>query len=204
MPCVFGWLAHCERLSRLGLHVQTGTRMTTHERLAAVGPLLGGRVRSLTPINAQLPPTRGAAARAVNTLGACYPHLEVLLLRVDDNVAKEVSQCLLQAVPALALFCPALREVRVGELGGESAVQMQRQPGGGVAAIKFVGSCFDYGMRLYQQLICGACVAGSTFCDVCGRFVLTSGALATCGTALPVPMAQCFSGTLVPACCAPQ
>ena len=56
---------------------------------------------------------------------------------------------MLQAVPALAPLCPALREVRVDTGVCDSAVevdrnavQLQRHPDGGVAAAKFVGNFF--------------------------------------------------------------
>ena len=121
--------------------------MSVHNLLAAVGPAVGGRLRSLTLRHAQLPRTADSAAGAMQTLGARYPHLEVLSLRVpfrmDASAAKALSRMLLQAVPALPPLCPALLEVRVDVRADCNAVQLQWHPDGGVAAVKFVGSCFD-------------------------------------------------------------
>ena len=142
---VFGWLAHCERLSHLVLQISTKTRMSALELLARAGAVVGARLRSLTLNFAQPPRTAAAVAKAMQILGACYPHLEVLELglpfhlMINAGAAKLLSRQFLLAVPALAPQCAALREVRVDS----NAVQLQRHPDGGVAAHKCIGSCFD-------------------------------------------------------------
>ena len=141
VPCVFGWLAHCKRLSHLVLRVRAC--MSTHDLLAAVGAAAGGRLLSLTLDDVELPQTRDAAARAMQALVACYPRLEVLTLWPEivyqDSAAQALSRELLLAVPAVAPLCPALGKVRVKQ----NAVQLQRHPGGRFAAAKFVGSCLE-------------------------------------------------------------
>ena len=113
---VCGWLAPCKRLMHLELKVG-GTTMPALELLAAVGAAVGGRLLTSTLYNVELLPTRDAAARALYTLVACYPHLEVLTLwedwKMEESAAEALARELLAAAPVVAPFCPALRKVRV-------------------------------------------------------------------------------------------
>lgn len=98
---------------------------------AAVGAAVGGRLQSLDLIRAEPPATDAAAARALHTLAACYPHLQALTLHMSkgigmsDGGAEALLRSLLQPGPTLAALCPALKQV---------VVQLQRggdkDPGG--------------------------------------------------------------------------
>ena len=114
---VCGWLGPCERLSHLGLTVR-GTSVPAHELLAAVQAGCG-RLRAFTIRLVEPPPTRDAAARALYTLVACYPQLEMLSLElsvprgIGTSTADALSQELLGAAGVVAPLCPALGEVGV-------------------------------------------------------------------------------------------
>ena len=71
VACVFDWLARCKRLLHLKLDISPEAHMSAHGLLAAVGTVVGGRLRSLTINHAKLPLTADAAARAMHTLVAC-------------------------------------------------------------------------------------------------------------------------------------
>mgnify|MGYP001810804208 CR=1 FL=1 len=129
--CVCEWLGHCVRLSNLKETVR-GATVPALEAMVVAGAAAGGRLRTLIVGNIQLPPTRDAVARAMYTLMACYPHLEVLTLQLcalwewGASSAVEVlsSRQLLAAVPLVAPLCPALRKVRIC-LPGEEATWLR-------------------------------------------------------------------------------
>ena len=135
-------LASCQRLAHLDL--TAAPDVSSLQLLAAVGAAVGDRLRYLNFTYTSLPPTPGAAVRALHTLVACYPHLEVLSLgmpfEMEASAAIALSRELLQAVPELAApLCPALRKVRVDN----NTARLQRHSDGRVVATSFVGSFFD-------------------------------------------------------------
>ena len=111
------WLHHCHRLSHLELSVLRS--VSARKLLAAVAAAVGGRLRTLTLCDVQLPPTRDAAARDMCMLVGRYPCLEVLTLRLcapykmEGSTANALSRGYLLAAPAVAALCPVLREVLI-------------------------------------------------------------------------------------------
>lgn len=112
-----GWLRGCERLEHLELGVNDP--FPVHTVLAAIGAAIGGQLRSLTIVAAEVPRTRAAAAKALYTLAASFPRLEELALQlcVPDDMDAHAGEMhaaeLLAPAPALAPLCPLLRSVRV-------------------------------------------------------------------------------------------
>ena len=83
-------------------------------------------MRTLTLSNVRLAPNRDAAVRAMYTVVACFPHLEVLTLLLcclfDDmevSAADALARDFILAAPTMAPLSPALREVRGHHYSGQ-------------------------------------------------------------------------------------
>ena len=122
--CVCSWLVQCKRLSHLRLNVLGGITCLPMSccppsALRSAAGCCPWAWLSLGLHGVWLAPTRDAVARAMRTLVACYPHLEVLKLSLpyhglEASGKEALARELRRAAPALAALCPAVREVWLG------------------------------------------------------------------------------------------